>query len=471
MAVNAIDNPPQRYDNKLQRILLTYALSSNDMFEAARFALKPELFDDDLQRAVKFANEYFDETGSVIPLPLLNTKAKDDIVSVNTLNEPVPPKDWLIEQMQEFGRHQSLENLAFKMVEMLAQGKHSAIFERVQEAADFRNDNEFGVLEMEDLLARPRPDFLIPDMLFEQQTAIWYGAPGIGKSFVALAVASALAHGMTLSGLKMKPRRVLYVCGEGDAMMGLRRKAWLDFHKINVANDGLLVVPRAVNLLDQGEVGRFIKTMKRHGTFGLVVFDTLSTCMLGASEDHAEFMAPAIANASRIGRELGGSSLGIHHEGKEASRGARGSSSLHGNTDAYFHVARKDGIISVRAVKQKDGAECTFHFQCHLQMLGETDSYGRERSSLVAVECNPDEIDRTTLDRIAIAQVMEYDVEYSANGLLELLGFGSKGAALKRLYEAIPQNEPIKVLRHDEPVIITRTQVKSNNRLKMKPVI
>jgi AAA domain len=63
----------------------------------------------------------------------------------------------------------------------------------------------------------PRGD-LLPPWLASDTTALVYGPPGIGKSFLALGVAWAVASGGSFLGWRStRPRRVLYVDGEMGA--------------------------------------------------------------------------------------------------------------------------------------------------------------------------------------------------------------------------------------------------------------
>ena len=63
----------------------------------------------------------------------------------------------------------------------------------------------------------PRQD-LLPPWLASDTTALVYGPPGIGKSFLALGVAWAVASGGSFLGWRSpRPRRVLYVDGEMGA--------------------------------------------------------------------------------------------------------------------------------------------------------------------------------------------------------------------------------------------------------------
>src|SRR6478736_999145 len=61
----------------------------------------------------------------------------------------------------------------------------------------------------------PRRRDLLAPLLASDQAALVYGPPGIGKSFLALSIARAVAGGESILGWRStRPRRVLYVDGE-----------------------------------------------------------------------------------------------------------------------------------------------------------------------------------------------------------------------------------------------------------------
>src|SRR6185437_13319125 len=76
--------------------------------------------------------------------------------------------------------------------------------------------------------SRPQRSELLPPWLASDTRALVYGPPGIGKSFLALGIAWAVAQGGNQGGSFLgwqapQPRRVLYVDGEmGAAEIGDR---------------------------------------------------------------------------------------------------------------------------------------------------------------------------------------------------------------------------------------------------------
>src|SRR6478609_7743681 len=86
--------------------------------------------------------------------------------------------------------------------------------ERMQNATDL------SILTAAQLMAADRPprSDLLPPWLASDTAALVYGPPGIGKSFLALGIAWAVASGGSFLGWRStRPRRVLYVDGEMGA--------------------------------------------------------------------------------------------------------------------------------------------------------------------------------------------------------------------------------------------------------------
>lgn len=280
---------------------------------------------------------------------------------------------------------------------------------------------KFQRLTRTQIINQPAPEFLIPDLIFERQISMFYGAPRSLKSFLMLAIASTLTQGMNWidiegDALPLEKRRVIYVAGEGGAMFGLRTRAWFKHHGLAISDDGFEVVKMPVNLTDKEEVAAFLIDMLEDAeNIGWLIIDTLSTCIPGANESASEVMTAAISSVKRISETLDCHVSVIAHEGKDASRGARGHSSQLGDFDTYGRISRNGNDMSIRLTleKQKDGLDgIQFHFVAHDVKLSITDRKGKERTSLALTQVTSEErknIDDSTqrADLISIASHME----------------------------------------------------------------
>ena len=152
--------------------------------------------------------------------------------------------------------------------------------ERMQNATDL------SILTANQLMAADRPprSDLLPPWLSSDTAALVYGPPGIGKSFLALGIAWAVASGGSFLGWRApKARRVLYVDGEMGAAE-LRARLAL-FGKLP---DTLSIVPHdrpGGARLDLGEEDGIVRLMAGWNDPQLLVLDTLSALSPSARAD------------------------------------------------------------------------------------------------------------------------------------------------------------------------------------------
>src|SRR6185437_2976993 len=153
-----------------------------------------------------------------------------------------------------------------------------------------QNATDLSILTAAQLMAAdlpPRSD-LLPPWLASDTAALVYGPPGIGKSFLALGIAGAVAQGGNQGGSFLgwrapKPRRVLYVDGEmGAAEIGARLAL---FGKLP---DNLSIVPHdrpGGTRLDLGTEDGIVRLMAGWNDPQLLVLDTLSALAPSARAD------------------------------------------------------------------------------------------------------------------------------------------------------------------------------------------
>lgn len=138
-----------------------------------------------------------------------------------------------------------------------------------------QNATDLSILTAAQLMAAdlpPRSD-LLPPWLASDTAALIYGPPGIGKSFLALGIAWAVASGGAFLGWQSpRPRRVLYVDGEMGAAE-LRRRLAL----FGPLPDRLSILahdrPGGVRL-DLGEEDGIVRLMAAWNDPQLLVLDT-----------------------------------------------------------------------------------------------------------------------------------------------------------------------------------------------------
>ena len=232
-----------------------------------------------------------------------------------------------------------------------------------QRTAD--TEGVFTCLTLDQLEALPPPVYIIDELLTEAGFAVLYGEPGAGKSFVALDMALRLAYGMDWHGKATRQTGVLYIAGEGHAGLGLRVKGWRREHGLEGVDAPFLLLPEAVQMLENGEVDKLLRTidaaradMDLH--IGLTVIDTVSRAITGADENKQDAISKFVHSCSRVQRHVNGAALGIHHTGKDVSRGMRGSTVLIGACDTSIRCKgdlKLAKSVTLIVEKQKDGEQ------------------------------------------------------------------------------------------------------------------
>lgn len=241
-------------------------------------------------------------------------------------------------------------------------------------------------------LSEIRPVFngqwLIKHLLPARGLAVIYGPPGSGKSFVALDASMHVALGLEWAGKKVRQAGVIYIAAEGGD--GFQNRAVAIRDKLNAPADtpfGLITV--APNLgVENGDARLLAKEIKlqteRLGwTLGLIVVDTLSRAMAGADENAAADMGRFVRNIDNVSKMFHCLAMAVHHTGKDADRGMRGSSALHGAADAEWEVSSDETSKTIRTAKQKDGGDnLLWRFALPTFEIG-TDEDGENVSSCV----------------------------------------------------------------------------------------
>ena len=204
----------------------------------------------------------------------------------------------------------------------------------------------------------PPPEWLIDGYLTRNSLALLYGPSGTYKTFLGIDMALHLATGSWWNGQQItRPSTVLYVIAEGVAGIGARLNAWQTHHRIyNLDNHQPITwLPRAINLSDPIEAGALTDIAGRLEP-DLIVIDTLARCTVGAEENSAKDMGIVVEHLDHIRRNTRACILSIHHTGKDAANGARGSSALRAAMDTELEMAAGDPLV-LKVTKQKDAAE------------------------------------------------------------------------------------------------------------------
>lgn len=221
------------------------------------------------------------------------------------------------------------------------------------------------------LMMQPATEWLINLILVARGLCVLFGEPGSGKSFLALAIAFAIARGVPFFGRETRKGSVLYICVEGRSRD--RAEAYLKCFDLQAEDLDVQFIEQSVDLCGVTADLERLEEICRQSRPAVVIVDTLARVSGGGDENLASDMGLLLASFKRIEEASGGLVICVHHSGKDISRGARGHSSLRAAADVEIEVLRSDsGVRTARVSKlrdHEDGAE--IHFRLDRIELGE----------------------------------------------------------------------------------------------------
>ena len=234
------------------------------------------------------------------------------------------------------------------------------------------------------------PDELVEGLMTIGSSVVVYGDSNSGKTFWALSVATAIATGSDCYGRKTDPGLVVYLASEAPASIRSRMQAIKKFHGCNLENLAMVPVPMnfysgAQDAHDVIEMVRAIEQIKGQPV-RLIIGDTLARMSAGANENSGEDMGPVMARFDQVAAATGAAMMIIHHNGKDAARGARGWSGIRAHIDTEIEVSEKDGTRSVSVTKQRElpSKGETIYFKLEVIEMGTT-KFGGTATTCVAV--------------------------------------------------------------------------------------
>ncbi len=243
-------------------------------------------------------------------------------------------------------------------------------------------------------------NYAVKGWLRRAETSVMFGPSNCGKSALVCYLGNCLVTGTSFFDARVRQGIVVHVGAEAPESVLDRMQAY------NLGNapaaSPYIVRMEPVNLSETAQVDQFICDLKKcHRDLGqkivLIVFDTLARS-IGAVDENCAAAMTAIANAAeRIARQLKAHVMLVHHTGKDAERGGRGSSALRGAVDTEISLSPlKGGSVRISQEKQRTmrKMDASF-FQMKSFVLG-LDEDGEERTTVIAVESpKPSETDDT----------------------------------------------------------------------------
>jgi len=203
---------------------------------------------------------------------------------------------------------------------------------------------------------------LIQDMVAESSLGFIYGAPGCGKTFVALSMGLSLAYGFDnwfWDKKILRPGPVVYISLEGKADIGNRLKAWKIFNGVSHNDDRFRLILDEVNFLSDESIKLFVDSvddyMSARNAPVMIFIDTVSRAIAGGAENDQKEISKFIQTCDRLKNRYNTNMTGIHHSGRLGDH-MRGSTVFDGGADYMFRIERKkenglNGIFYAEKIK------------------------------------------------------------------------------------------------------------------------
>jgi hypothetical protein len=211
-------------------------------------------------------------------------------------------------------------------------------------------------------LSQPAPlQWIIKGWLPSNSTTMIFGESGVGKTFVSLSMACAIATGQQWNHNRTASGTVVYLAGEGNYGIRQRVASWARTNDVDNL-DNLLISNKSVDMDSPGAAAQILKAIRTltDGTVTLIVIDTLNNHMSG--DENSARDTRAMLNACNIvAAAVQASVMLVHHVGHQSEKvRARGSSAWRAALDTSIAVMRSkddESLIEVSCTKMKDAAD------------------------------------------------------------------------------------------------------------------
>ena len=218
-----------------------------------------------------------------------------------------------------------------------------------------------------------------------REISLLYGASGCGKTFLALDLALHVAFNRPWRGCPVTGGGVLYCAVEGAAGLSRRVKAIVDKFDARGAQavypfDVSTTPPQLLLKSGQNQFLELISDFERlHGESpSLIIIDTLNGAFGPGDENSASDLGQIMNVLKAVAKEHFAAVMVLHHPGKDASKGPRGSSALPAGFDNIMWLARLGkGDKRRLTVKQRrdEPADITFEFSLKpVELVSDFDS-------------------------------------------------------------------------------------------------
>jgi len=199
------------------------------------------------------------------------------------------------------------------------------------------------ILDVPGLLNVPDPTWIIDGWVIDDGASVWYGPPKTYKTFNVLDMALSVSCGVPWRGNAVVQQPVLYLLGEGMGTFKYRVHVWLA-KRSEGRQAQFWTIPVSVPLsTPEGLTNAMAAIDSLPVRPGLIVVDTLNRHFGPGDENSSQDMTRFVQAIDAIRAHTRAHIAIVHHSGKDADKGARGSSALLGAVDNEFKITRTEG--------------------------------------------------------------------------------------------------------------------------------
>lgn len=292
----------------------------------------------------------------------------------------VPP--WSLEglgvKVQNASNHKQNEGAAWAVAPPAEAFAGTALDKLLAESKQVARRSRFHMESEDEQELGADPSWLIPELIPENSTVLMVGPSGSYKSFIALDLALSISTATDAFGTKpLQTGPVFYAAAEGRSnIKKARRRAWKLARGVDATPD-FFVGPAPMLALPE-EVQEFGEEIKRRCDGRkprLIVLDTVAKIMAGMNENDASDAGKFIRFCDSLVEGFPGASVvALHHTGKDAARGARGSSAFLAGFDSVIELTahRAAKALEVWVRKHKDAEERATPFTFEGKHVGQS---------------------------------------------------------------------------------------------------
>ena len=216
----------------------------------------------------------------------------------------------------------------------------------------------FELVRLSEIELRP-PEYLIEGVLEAEALGMIFGPSGSCKSFIAIDMAASIAAGAAWHKRATRQGAIIFIAGEGQSGIAKRFKAWAARRSVSLARAPVFIsrVPPRLTEADSVKAVReaVARVADEAGEIALVIIDTVNRCFGAGDENSTADMTRFVDAMAAIRDEFSATVLAIHHAGKDATQGARGSSVLRAAMDFEAGVSKdRAGRVRFGITKMKE---------------------------------------------------------------------------------------------------------------------